>query len=58
MLYSQNELKFNLMAIVPNRKERAEAKEKILTAKRQYICKLLGDQTNQSSNQDVEVNIV
>lgn len=58
MLYAQNELKFNLMALVPNRKTRAEERERDFEEKRKFISKLLFNNTSQNSEEDVEVKLI
>jgi hypothetical protein len=53
-LYANNEIKFNLLAIVPDRKARLEEQETELKMRHDYLNNLLGNKTNQEG--DVNVN--
>ena len=52
-LYSQNEIKFNLLSIVPDRKLSAQKEEAVLLSKKQYIMSRISNQSG--NNNDVEV---
>jgi ubiquitin carboxyl-terminal hydrolase L5 len=57
-LYANNEIKFNLLAMVPNRLLRAIDQEKEIQARCDYILKLLNIKREENnSNNDVEVII-
>jgi ubiquitin carboxyl-terminal hydrolase L5 len=57
-LYSQNEIKFNLLSIVPDRKQVAQKEEDNLLGRKQYIIKKLsGTSENSGNNNDIEVKI-
>lgn len=59
-LYSQNEIKFNLLSLVPDRRMNAQKEEENLVKRKQYIMqKLTGSSShNELISGDIEVKII
>lgn len=53
-LYASNEIKFNLLAMVPNRMNRLAEQEKDLQKRYDYVLKLLENKASKSQDQDSE----
>lgn len=57
-LYSQNEIKFNLLSIVPDRKMSAQKEEETLNKRKQYIMHKLTGGSSQIENSSGDVEVI
>jgi len=54
-LYSLNEIKFNLLAVVPDRREICLEQNMLLENQKKFVLKKLSEGNNQSSSVDIEM---
>jgi hypothetical protein len=57
-LYSQNEIKFNLLSIVPDRRNNAQKEEENLQKRKHYIMQKLTGSSSQVENASGDVEVV